>query len=294
MPFPHQNVGTGDYGAGCSWLTKPISHGMPETLDLVQRATFREGMCVPLNNQFLHVFSTAQAIECLSPIMQGRNISVLIAGDSYNRQLFIGLVDILLGRAWNVEITDAQTRDMLMNKDNEEMMKYAKNDPSFPLVQSVCIKECYGQDQKLEFCSRCINQLVKGKPDAIAVVGTFVHVSKRLKNEKAVFNEISKFIGETDNLIFNSNPSYQTSKVPRAYQNASHVYAGERFYDKLLPLMAPYNKTRPFLDFFQLTRSCIVHNCSYDGGHRSRYVNRWKAQLLLNTVCTIEDQHHYL
>ena len=32
-----------------------------------------------------------------------------------------------------------------------------------------------------------------------------------------------------------------------------------------------------------------MENCSYDGGHRSRYVNRWKAQLLLNTLCEYSD-----
>ena len=34
-----------------------------------------------------------------------------------------------------------------------------------------------------------------------------------------------------------------------------------------------------------LLQSCYMENCSSDGGHRARFVNRWKAQLLLNLLC---------
>merc|ERR1712127_449524 len=33
------------------------------------------------------------------------------------------------------------------------------------------------------------------------------------------------------------------------------------------------------------TGLCVWSNCTADGGHRSRYVNRMKAQYLLNMVC---------
>ena len=41
----------------------------------------------------------------------------------------------------------------------------------------------------------------------------------------------------------------------------------------------------PFLDFFELTRACMWDNCTSDGGHRSRFVNRMKAQMLVNMLC---------
>lgn len=63
--------------------------------------------------------------------------------------------------------------------------------------------------------------------------------------------------------------------------------AMEQVYLGLLPIMAPHNSSRPFIDFFQLTRSCFMDNCSVDGGHVTRFVNRWKAQLLLNTICEV-------
>ena len=42
----------------------------------------------------------------------------------------------------------------------------------------------------------------------------------------------------------------------------------------------------PVVDFYSPLSSCTWANCTADGGHRSRFVNRIKAQLLLNTFCT--------
>ena len=67
-----------------------------------------------------------------------------------------------------------------------------------------------------------------------------------------------------------------------------HVWK-HKINTKLIQNVAPTNPDHPYLDVFQLTNSCNMENCSYDGGHRSRYVNRWKAQLLLNTLCEYLD-----
>ena len=294
VPYPYQNVRTGDEGAGCRWETRDIPNDRFEAFDPIQRAAFREGMCIPTFNKQvnLRVFSSKQAKECLSPAIQGRDIKVMIAGDSYNRQLFIGLADILLNRPSDVEIYNSTQRVGVMRRYNKEIRDRAQNDTSFPNVQFSCYKECYGKydNYTMVHCSNCLNELVGDNPDAVPVLGAFVHINNRLKGKRtAVFNEMWELFENTKQLIFNSGPSYQVSKVPRQYQNAS----GEIFYNRLLPLMAPHDPQRPFLDFFQLTRSCHMENCSYDGGHRARYVNRWKAQLLLNMLCTIdydEDQ----
>ena len=81
--------------------------------------------------------------------------------------------------------------------------------------------------------------------------------------------------------------SYNIDKVPDAYKK-EHVWK-HKINTKLIPNVAPTNPDHPYLDVFQLTNSCNMENCSYDGGHRSRYVNRWKAQLLLNTLCEYSD-----
>jgi hypothetical protein len=37
-----------------------------------------------------------------------------------------------------------------------------------------------------------------------------------------------------------------------------------------------------------LSKSCQWENCTNDGYHRARFVNRWKAQILLNSICHVE------
>jgi hypothetical protein len=293
VPFPYRHVGTGNENAGCNWVT-----GSPNEppLDIIQQAAYNEGICLPHNEKSranLHVFSTAEAIECLSPVRQGRDIRVLISGDSYNRQLLVGLADILLGRPWNVEILEGKQRNEVLKEDNRMLRVYAENDPNFPRVQFECYSECFGKYEgyTMSNCTSCFNHLVKENSDAVVVVGTYVHVlNRKNRDEAATYEELWKFIEETDNLLFNSPPSYDISTVPAQYQNASHNFATGRIYDKLLPIMAPYDRQKPFLDYYQLTQSCNWDNCSTDGGHRSRFVNRWKAQLLLNTICAVEEE----
>jgi hypothetical protein len=156
-----------------------------------------------------------------------------------------------------------------------------------------------------------------GSNDSVSVVGAGVHVLTYFNNQVnkllpanergfkptardvpegdtiAAVNETIKdferFFNLSKNLIYVSMPSYDIEKVPVAYKNASHnTYAGV-IHRGLLPSLAPQNMQHPFIDVFQLTRACYMKNCSYDGGHRSRYVNRFKAQLLLNTLCEVHD-----
>merc|ERR1711862_347296 len=93
------------------------------------------------------------------------------------------------------------------------------------------------------------------------------------------------FLNETKGVIYASLPGMQFNKIPKSYRNMTHHTYAHDLYTALLPVLAPANKQKPFLDFFQLTSACVWNNCSFDGGHRSRFVNRWKAQILLNTIC---------
>ena len=332
VPFPFKSLGGGE-DAECTWktgyiqyfnTTDIISTNKTDEYDSIQAAAYKEGMCIPNNATLaskLHIFSQAEAIECLSPTMQQRHISVIISGDSYTRQLFIGLADVLLGRPSKQEITGQKLRLDTLEKSNEDLAFRHANDSSYPNVQYKCFDECYGNyGSGPSFsiqCSNCINNYTISSNDSVAVVGAGVHVltyytgqiNKLLPaNERksptgkdipeggesiAAVNETIKdferFFNLSKNLIYVSMPSYDIEKVPTAYKNASHnTYAGV-IHRGLLPSLAPQNTQHPFIDVFQLTRACWMSNCSYDGGHRSRYVNRWKAQLLLNTLCEV---HH--
>ena len=114
------------------------------------------------------------------------------------------------------------------------------------------------------------------------------HIFEKKGSISGTIGEIKKFLDLVKRTVWVSNISYQVEKVPTKYREkmGKHVPA----YKALLENVAPNNSSHPFLDVWQMTHSCNMANCSYDGGHRSRYVNRWKAQLLLNTICEASDE----
>jgi hypothetical protein len=278
------------------WTTRSLDD-LPSSFepDVIQSAAFSEGICVPEETRFakLHVFSAIEARACLSPTMQNAsNISVVIAGDSYNMQLFIGLADILLAitRTSNVQIVRGYQRKAVLEETKNALQGRRRADPSFPRsnVKFVCDRACYGDRIRFwETCSECINAFTEKNEHVAAVVGAGIHIMQHVG--KNAFSEILNLLLKANRIIFNSMPSYQTEKIPPMYRNASHHTDKNHFYESTLSLIRSQNETgqQPFIDFYQLTRSCFMENCSYDGGHRSRYVNRWKAQLLLNTICSV-------
>ena len=288
IPFPHKVMGSG-LDVACDWSTQAnISAACNPRADLIQRAALTEGVCLPGGRRSkLHIFSTAEAIECLSPTIQNRNISVIITGDSYNIQLFIGLTDILLGRVSNIQILDGKVRRKNLKLSMHELEIRHKIDPSFLNVKWVCGYECYGMHVEpfSEHCSSCMNAYTSKSENVAAVVSATIHVFTAVgggeQNLNLTIVEIKKYLDLANRTIFNSMPTYSTR-----VKNTPGWHS--KFFQALKPNLAPYNTSRPFIDFSELTKSCIMDNCSYDGGHRSRFVNRFKAQLLLNTICDFQ------
>ena len=117
VPFPHRTLDPGK-GSMCSWVSKDatnVNDGVVSSLlggdankpDDIQVRLLRETVCVPESEKLLsrlHLFSTMEARQCLS------NITLAIGGDSYNRQLFIGLAEILLSSPTNKEIMSGAAR----------------------------------------------------------------------------------------------------------------------------------------------------------------------------------------
>ena len=54
----------------------------------------------------------------------------------------------------------------------------------------------------------------------------------------------------------------------------------------LLNLLPEYRSKVQFIDYMKVVERCRWKNCTVTGKHRSRSVNRWKAQTLLNTICS--------
>jgi hypothetical protein len=112
----------------------------------------------------------------------------------------------------------------------------------------------------------------------VPVVGAGIHIySSKNHSVAATIQEFGLLANSSsENIIFNSMPSH-----------SERLWKANRVYQQWLPQLQHYDgSTMRFLDFYQPTDACKWKNCSVDGDHRSRFVNRWKAQLLLNTLCT--------
>lgn len=282
--FPYKTLGSGT-DMKCEWKTNGIIGNDTKKYDWVQRTAYKEGTCVPEHlRETLHVFSSAEAIECLS------TKRLVMSGDSYMLQMFFGVADILLSKAVrdDKEFGGRIERQEALHIVQGVLTRRREKDPSFPNLQFAGYRtaECYGSLAPFsEMCSKLINTYTEGNENTVAVVGAFVHIIEREKAVNSTLEEIKKFLSLAKNTVWVSNVSYQVEKVPRQYQKKMGDNKFVVGYDSLLQNVAPKDNQHPYLDVWQMTSSCDMENCSHDGHHRSRFVNRWKAQLLLNTIC---------
>lgn len=103
--FPHGKALPAD--AKGNFVTGNFSSERIRKPDRVQLAAMRDGFYLPstLPTDFhFHILSSKQALSCLV------NKTVRIAGDSYMVEVFIALVDILIGKPSNAIIKDAGQR----------------------------------------------------------------------------------------------------------------------------------------------------------------------------------------
>ena len=121
-PYPHKTLGSGS-SLQCEWETRPIANASTssELLDFTQQSAYTEGVCIPPTlHDTLHIFSSEEAIQCLSSDAQNRDIRVILSGDSYMRQLYIGLTDILLSK----HISD--DKEIMDNVQRSKMLSTAR------------------------------------------------------------------------------------------------------------------------------------------------------------------------
>lgn len=274
IPFPYNTLGSGA-DMQCQWETKDLPD--PNAYDLIQQTAYKEGVCIPIHpNSSIHVFSSDEARGCL------HSKRVVVSGDSYMKQLFVGMADIILGELLNnnEEILNNTQRSQFVESAQQLLVRQHEKDPSFPIIEYLCEATCYGYNATFsKICSDCINAYsLEDEENTIAVVGAEVHILESNTLSFAI-REINNFLSLASRTIFVSSPSSDQTDSSRR----------DGLYESLLPSLAPRNMQHPFLDVYHMTRSCVMKNCSYDGGHGSRYVNRWKAQLLLNTLCQEAD-----
>jgi len=202
------------------------------------------------------------------------------------KQLTIGLADILLSTHIrdDEEMLDATQRKKILSAALQAMQqRRGKEKESFPFVKYG--KQCYGLQPLNTTCLDIIDK--NNSTDYVWIIGSAVHIYRRQKEFpiNGTVKEITHFLDSTtDQVLFVSPPFYYPCKEfsEKLVRDQAEVYK------RLLHNVAPEDAAHPFLDVYELTRACRWENCSYDKAHRSRFVNRWKAQMLLNTLCEVE------
>ena len=331
LRFPYRKLPIG-MQASCEWvplwnhpnntlLSTLLGHSPWTDMDDIQQAALEDTICIghnPLLAQKLHLFSSHDALTCL----QNSNVTLLIAGDSYNQQLFVGLAEILRGKPSSLEMTNASQRRDIVALSQQFLNAYLPS--STTSVQWICAQACHKYASHFaQSCSKCLKRHILQQPQPqqqhiIPIVGAFIHIyTAHHRDPDATWNELQAFFQNLHDhtLIFNSPPSFHKERIPIQYQDAmpaddeneqqdvqhmnntttttsppptNSFVSKNPVYNRMVDELPQRFRHVRFLDFYPLTRSCRFANCSVDGGHRARFVNRWKAQLLLNTICEVE------
>lgn len=302
IPFPHRTL---KINPECLWKTDYFNQynykndTSCDDIDRVQEDTFRDGFCEPLSKEqgedeeHLHIFSTQQALMCL------RGKRLVFGGDSFAMQLYFGLADIILSNNHqpDVEITNGGHRVGFLKNTLKVIQDFHDlNHTEHPIIDFVdCLGagSCYGRGgpgyQFSTNCTSCLKSFMQGKDCDALVISSAIHIIAEYNQSEAI-SQVLQFLNMYDQVIYASMPGLNTDQLTYDYVKNGYDYEkdGWNFYASLLPHLAPRTPQNPFLDFFHLSKSCHWENCTNDGYHRARFVNRWKAQILLNTICHVE------
>lgn len=274
-PYPHIRKWKYDEWKSVVWRTSaPSAHE-----DLVQRAITREGRVDFALGPKPHIFSQKEALQCLA----GQRI--LFSGDSYHMHTFIGLADILLGDPVNFELTSSGARRATLVRRMSQLQL-------LPATEGITwVKACHS-DCSSAFdgnCSSCLLSNVATAPTLAVIVSGGVHWHG--DKEALLRRSLLKLPG----VLWATGPSYAPSLIPPMYletMSKQTIPALVRLYRETTRPGGIAESTTtwspagvPVVDMFQVTRACVWANCSVDGGHRARFVNRMKAQLILNLLC---------
>lgn len=298
--WPHNQIFNGWLNDGI-WFTasdgKSLSalhslHHMSKHFDSVQQSALHDGIFltnlteVKHINPSVHIFSTDEALQCLS------RRTVYIAGDSYMKQLYIGLGDILLGDPSNREIHGGSIRVEVLEHTRQRLS--ALTDTSYGVRVEFVFEECAGYDLTCFLAVMEREKVELQRSDAFVMNCLVHHTSIHLNESDSMpvqymqqMKQLLTYsvINSSIPLTWATGPAYDLQKVPLEYTAVTK----QRPTDLLNVQTAVLAKQMhiPLLDYHTVTRTCVWSNCTADGGHRSRFVNRMKAQMLLNNLCTI-------
>jgi hypothetical protein len=222
-------------------------------IDFIQDRARKDGYYVPFDNNKktinLHLFSTYEAVECL------KNKRILIVGDSYMKQMYIGAVDILLQNPSNIEIEGGKYRELI----SRQAAKF--------LAQSKAIRS---RNIHLSYDDKCIHSNLKCLMSNIMknihyrqadylISNILVHDLQLNQNLTSRLDEYLTNLKELfrtprSRLMWVTGPSYDLKKVPDKYleitKNRPTVAANREAFELAKQFHIP------ILDFYTLTGSC--------------------------------------
>jgi hypothetical protein len=259
--WPHLRIFDGDLFFG-DWVTGgrgldiENNYELVDTSSSVQERAIFDGYFIAVNltrsgrpRAHLHIFSTNEARRCL----KGRHI--MFAGDSYMKQMYIGMTDILLDKADNIELIDSSQRIDMLAKRQAEMRALQDADRRLRLDVVFAHERC--SHNELNCIIRALtNDRRSAEMDAI-VVNVLVHHYNKKKNkedgdaEGYIAQLRSLFEGGNLPITWATGPSYDIMKVPSKYRSVTNKRPTDAANRKTLDLGV---QTRtPTLDFFTLT-----------------------------------------
>lgn len=103
--------------------------------------------------------------------------------------------------------------------------------------------------------------------------------------KKLALQDISWLWKKVPHMIWTTGPGFNVAQITKEQKNLIDL-DGAAFLDMNScgplfatgPLASNKGQRPPCLDFHHMTGECEFRNCSTDGGHRHRFVNRMKAQ----------------
>jgi len=246
--------------------------------------------------QKYHWFSKKEAQICL------KNKKVWVIGDSYMRNLYIGLMDVLRGNI-------ARPNESITKGVPEKFVKIGFVPKAFGDIGRATLKSnnatvtfIGGRRFGIGLYMEAIKELLLNiKNDDLIVFNVLIHDNKRNRVQSREFNgdmrkaeqfylsKISELVvwlqalEPKANIVWSTSTSYKENKVPtefRRYQRNKRILEINRKARDIW-IEARF----PILDVFHITLACQEKSCTEDGSHHNRMVNRAKAHVLLNYFC---------
>ena len=255
------------------------------------------------------LFDARSTMNCL---VAEKYKHIVVIGDSYMRNLFHGIIDIMLDRRTEIEEKEHEIPDFWQPVrylgENSLQLKVLDIRVTFlqqfglwshlsiplPALDIEGTLVMYGSmvhDHKFRQVDFLISKYQKRKKLANRLIRD-KEDSGRDRYREMAHNIWMRRMSRLQNfdratLIWVTSPYYETHKLEQVNHFARINQDNERYFrfnlDGVNKLLS--NPRVRFLDAYHLTKACKYENCSLDGAHRSAFVNRMKFQIILNYIC---------